>query len=381
VLILSGCGVANGPLSGSGARASPSHSQVASGLDSPTSASGGQGGGDAVFLASGPNLVLLVRWTDVAGQLAGSLDEVRADSSAHSGVSSVDIPFTGLHNGIHISLTLAEGLGTYTALTGSIQGNSLILTVPQNDGQLADDTLSSSTVDAFNAAITQLASTGQQQAVQAANAQASAAARAQAEVTASEQAAAQQSLDQQLSAADATVGSDLSPLTRDTLSIPDPTALYSEGLSEGKKALAATARDYAVEERDARRCTAANNDGTVGADDGTVGSDYGDVQAAQATVQSDDATEVSATSTVTSDLQQEQRDLANLNAAEQADPNSTVQVLNSAQNVNIAKTHVEQVLASVQAASTEADKQAQKYVDEANLIRGEADSLSNTACQ
>lgn len=380
-LLLSGCAVASSPWSSTGARLASSHPPIRSNLASPDSQPGGQGGGDAVFFASGPDLALLVRWTDVAGQLAGSLDEVQTDSSAQSGISSVDIGFTGLRDGAHISLTLAQGLGTYTALTGSIRGISLLLTIPQNDGQLVDDTLSSSTVDAFNAAVTQLASAGQQQAMQTANAQASAAAEAQAEAAASQQAAAQQSLDQQLSAADSAVGSDLSPLMRDTLSIPNPKDLYSEGLLEGKHALAAAAHDYRVEEKDAQGCTAANDDGTVGADDATVGSDNADVQAAQATVQSNDATEVGAASTVTSDLQQVQTDLANLDAAEQADPNSTVQVLNSAQNVNIAKKQVDKILTAIQAASGAADQQMQKYVNEADAIQRNADALYNAACK
>jgi hypothetical protein len=380
-LILSGCAAHNEVASSPLSTAKGGHVPAAGGLDSPSAQSGGQGGGDAVFFAHGPSLALLVRWTDVSGQLAGSLDDVQVDSAAQSGVTSTDTGFSGLRDGPHVSLTLDDGLGTYTSLTGSVVGATLLLTIPQGDGQLADDTLVSGTVDAFNAAVADLASLGHQQALHAANVQASAAAQAQAQASAAQQAAAQQQLDQQLSAADSTVGSDLSQLAADTEAVPNAKAAYAGGLLQAQQGLAATAHDYGIEQQDAQGCTAANDDGTVGSDDGTVDSDDADVQAAQATVESDDASEESAESTLTDDLQQDRTDLARLQSAQRADPGSAVEVLNSAQNVRIAEQHADGVLAAVEAAEAAADRQAQKYVDQAAAIEKKADELYSRACQ
>ncbi len=51
--------------------------------------SAGAGGNDASYLATGPGLVLYVRWTATGAALAGALDQVNASTSAAAGTSPV----------------------------------------------------------------------------------------------------------------------------------------------------------------------------------------------------------------------------------------------------------------------------------------------------
>jgi len=171
-LVVSGC--SNGPVSSlnraspSPASPTPSSSVVMAVPPAPDTTSpattvsaepGGLGGGDAVYLETSPAAVLLVRWTERDGQLQGVFT-VTGTAATAAGTTTTSTSFTGLLDHQHLTLTLNKELGSATTLTGSIRGSQLLLTVPQDDGQLVDAPFNASSVSDYNTAVAGLADQG-----------------------------------------------------------------------------------------------------------------------------------------------------------------------------------------------------------------------------
>ena len=167
--------------------------------------------GDGSYLAQWPGAVAFVRWTESDGTLIGTFNYVTADPARATGTDATEISFTGIRHDDNVSITLNRGLGSTTALTGTVSGSSLTLAFPQADGQLADGTFQFATVANYNAAIAALSAAGQDQARVSASA---AAASQEAELEAQQQAAqqAQQQREQQavVDGANALASADLS---------------------------------------------------------------------------------------------------------------------------------------------------------------------------
>lgn len=142
-------------------------------------ACGGGEAGSGSFVGTTSNAAVFVQWTQNGSQLTGELREalLQTDSSNSSNpdsVSSQNSAFTGTISGSSVTLSLNQGLGSVSNLTGTLNGSELDLNYPGQDGTLITIQMHSGKASDYNAELASL----QQRAGQA-NAQAQAAPAAQ----------------------------------------------------------------------------------------------------------------------------------------------------------------------------------------------------------
>ena len=95
------------------------------------SSGGGSTGTSGSFVGTASDAAVLVQWTRSGGQLTGELQQALLDGSGSSEeVSSQWEAFTGTISGNSVTLSLNEGLGSVTNLTGSLDGQQLDLNYP-----------------------------------------------------------------------------------------------------------------------------------------------------------------------------------------------------------------------------------------------------------
>jgi len=406
-LVVSGC--SSGPL-GSLDRASPSPASPtpSSSPASPTPSSsvvmavppapgttspattvsaepGGLGGGDAVYLETSPAAVLLVRWTERDGQLQGVF-MVTGTAATAAGTTTTSTSFTGLLDHQHLTLTLNRELGSTTTLTGSIRGSQLLLTVPQDDGQLVDAPFNASSVSDYNTAVAGLADQGHRAAdaaatataeaqasaaAAAADAQASAAAASDAAAAAAEKARE----DQVVSAAGDRLGTAIGAVEAadQTLKGLDPT-LGAE-LADEKTARATVDTDYAAARTISKHCTDTSG-GDLGSAQGQVSSDVGAVDSAQGAVESAAPTVIDAADAVTSAVTDARSALTDLVNAQQQYSASADQVETGATKAVDAATGPATARAQAAAAAvTKALATAKTLDDSAQTVDSKAGQL------
>ena len=237
-------------------------------------ACGGGGNGSGSFLGRASNAVLLVQWTQNGNHLTGDLQQALIQGSGTSGsesVSNQSVAFTGTINGSSVTLSLDQGLGSTTNLTGTLNGGVLDLNYPGQNGVIITVSMPSGTAADFNRDLASL-----QGRVQSANnrAQRAQAAQRQARSVAADATAVENDLGALRSAvsglsATSSLGSDMAQLRKDVAqTFSDEQHVLNERGRTGSGTL----------------CTDA---ATVVNDDGAVQSDFGAIQSDQGAVQSD----------------------------------------------------------------------------------------------
>ncbi|MFI5274602.1 MAG: hypothetical protein ACHQ4H_16340, partial [Ktedonobacterales bacterium] len=78
-----------------------------------------------------------------------------AAATADATVKAETAAFTGVQNGSQISITFSE-LGVSATLTGTLNGSTLALNVPQQNGYVATEVFQAASVANYNDAISQL---------------------------------------------------------------------------------------------------------------------------------------------------------------------------------------------------------------------------------
>ncbi len=340
-----------------------------------TAQPGGLGGGDAVYLETSPGAVVLVRWTELNGQLNGVFTVTQASASATTGTTTSSTAFTGLVDHHHLSLTLNHALGETTTLTGSLAGDRLLLTVPQPDGQLADAALQAASINTYNDAVAQLADQGQQALADAQSSAAAATAQASAAAVQASAAAVKAQQDQVVTQAVdrlSTALDDVDQADQDLRSL-DPT-LTGE-LAAETAARRTVDQRYAAARTTSRQC-GVQADGDLGSAVGDVEAADGDVQSAEGTVEGQADTVTSAIDAVNSAVSDARTALADLQDAQRQYPGSADQAeTGAAQAVKDttgpattrSQTATKTVTHSL-ATATSIEKSSQKVVDEANAL-------------
>jgi hypothetical protein len=94
---------------------------------------------------------MLVQWTRSDNQLTGSLQQALLQGQAPSEtVQSQNVAFTGTIQDQSVTLSLQQGLGTVTNLTGSLSGDQLNLSYPGQNGTVITLDMAPGTADDFN---------------------------------------------------------------------------------------------------------------------------------------------------------------------------------------------------------------------------------------
>ncbi|MFD4563950.1 hypothetical protein ACFWOX_05900 [Streptomyces sp. NPDC058467] len=102
------------------------------------------------------NSVTLIETTTQDGNITGTFDttEIRYNSPEH-----LRATLTGTVKGSQVTLKASFTLGS-TVLNGTLDGNTLTLQVPQQNGQIEDYVLKPGTVDDYNQRVSQLENGG-----------------------------------------------------------------------------------------------------------------------------------------------------------------------------------------------------------------------------
>ena len=142
IVALSGCG--STALSVGGAS-----SDSSSGGAVPAGSTGSSGS----FVGKASNAVVFITWTQSAGQLSGELEQGTLHTDSGSGQESVATEsdsFTGTVSGSSVTLTLSQGLGATSNLTGRLSGSQLDLNYPGQGGGVITLQMQAGTANDYN---------------------------------------------------------------------------------------------------------------------------------------------------------------------------------------------------------------------------------------
>lgn len=115
-------------------------------------ACGSSGPSAGSYVGRASNAAIYVQWTRDGSKLSGELHQaLLQDESNQTSVSNQSISFTGTVSSSSVTLSLNQGLGSTTNLTGTLHGKRLFLSYPgQSDGVITI-TMASAGASAYNA--------------------------------------------------------------------------------------------------------------------------------------------------------------------------------------------------------------------------------------
>ncbi len=233
------------------------------------------------YLFSDSTTVLFVQWTQTGTDLAGTLDIAYLPPNGATEVKSETDSFTGVLSNGNVTLTIDKSVLGATNLSGTFDGSTLTLSIPNPDGSLGQAQLTSAALSDYNSDVAALQSQAGQN------------------LSAQQQAQQQQQAAQALAAAEkkvdgaiATVEDDLQGLTQDT-DFSSELGGVSSDLAQTNANLATTQKAAQAEEAEAQQYPSGNygqvcaDAGGVSADAGGVSADAGGVEASANSVELD----------------------------------------------------------------------------------------------
>ena len=327
------------------------------------------------FLSTSNTYVAFIQWTNNNGQLSGQLEEVNLSSNNSLQVQQTHAAFTGTLTNSQISLNFGSFLGIPEIITGTFDGNTLTLALPEQNGQLNSIVFNPASIDDYNKAVSTFEGSISQQASNA-----TATVQAQETQAQNQQATATTLENQQQAVTDAnnTLSSALSTLQSDTSSLTNDTN-FKDVLQSYANDWQQMQKDYQQEQTDA--AGGCSNVGTVGADDGTVGADYGSIGADDGSFQAQEAPINNDIPIVQNDIKTVQSDWKQLQSAAAVNTTGTPAPAFSNNDVNKAIQAAQNQIASSQNALKNAQAQATNYDNEAKQLKQQADALvANMNC-
>lgn len=276
-----------------------STSSGAGGSGSAVGASpGGSTDNSGSFVGTASNAALLVQWTRNGSELTGELQQALLTGSGdQEQVSNQSAAFTGTISGPSVTLSLNQGLGSVTNLTGTLNGSEFDLTYPGENGGVITIPMQPGGPSNFNSDLSNLQGQAGQANTQAAQAQ-----------------AAQQTTNQVASDAQA-VSSDVGSLQW-SVSNANGTGSVAGDLQQMQKDLGQTQTDLQhvlAEVGQTDSSTLCGDADNVSGDADTVQGDYD-------TIQGDQDSSGGDASSITSAIQQLQKDQAALDSDRQSNP-------------------------------------------------------------
>jgi hypothetical protein len=164
------------------------------------------------YLSQTATSVIFIQFTATGQnqqQINGNIDEVEENTSDNPPeIKTSTTAFTGVENGSALTLTISF-FGISSSYTGSLNGNTLILDLPQSDGSIQAQQFVASSLQQYNQAVAALQQQVANQVQQYSNAQATATA-------AQSTAVAQQQEQQAVQDANQRLANDLSSLQQDS---------------------------------------------------------------------------------------------------------------------------------------------------------------------
>lgn len=326
------------------------------------------------YLWTSSTEVDFVEWTeDSSHHLSGTLQSVSATSD--STVKSTTAAFTGVHDGANISITFST-LGFSSTFTGTLNNDTLTLTVPDQNGLLATDAFHLASVEEYNSVVSALRQRIQIQSAATQSAQATIVAQqTQAQATA----AAQSQLDQAVAAANSLLSGDLSALSTNVRALASATS-FSDALNAYASSWSQMQSDYQKEQTDSQQGCGSNgyNAGVVSYDAGVVKYDLGTIQYDDGTLSYDQNTMSAPLATVQSGISSVKADWQNLKAAVAADTTGNVLAQFSQSDIDAAVQIAQQQINTSDSALSQAQSQGSQYDQEAAQLNTEAQNLASS---
>jgi hypothetical protein len=324
------------------------------------------------YLYTSTSEVAFIQWTEDSGHhLNGTMQDVLA--SPDDSVNSTTEAFTGVHDGSNISITFS-GLGP--TLSGTLDGNTLTLTVPDQNGLLATDVFHLASVQEYNRAVTALRQRIQAALVATQSAQATEAAQqAQAQATADTQSA----LDQAVESANSQLANDLSALSSDVQSLKSATS-FSDALNAYAGDWSQMQNDYQQELTDYQQgCGPDGSGASIVAGDASVVSGDLSVIGGDHSVLSGAHDVMSAPlASVQGDITSVQADWQNLQAAVAADTTGNALAQFTQSDIDAAVSAAQKQLDASNKAWSQAQSKGSQYDQEAAQLNTKAQDLANS---
>jgi hypothetical protein len=114
-------------------------------------ACGSSGPSSGSYVGRASNAAVYVQWTRKDSKVTGDLNQALLQgSSGQTTVSAESVAFTGVVNGSSITLTLNQGLGSTTNLTGTLHSSRLSLDYPGQNGSVITIPMPSANATAYN---------------------------------------------------------------------------------------------------------------------------------------------------------------------------------------------------------------------------------------
>lgn len=318
------------------------------------------------YLATNADTVSFVQFTEKDNQLSGHIQDVTETNDIPPQTKSSTAAFTGIQNGSSVTITISI-FGFSSSVTGTLDGDTLTLEIPQQDGQLQNETFNGASIQQYNQAIDTLQKQVSKQDQQYYSSQATATA-IQATQT------MQQNQQQAVSNANSSLRNAMNSLTSD---IPELTSFSTtETLNGYAKDWQQMQKDYAIEQKDAQAgCVNSYQVGTdnyqvgtddyqIGTDDYSLGTDKYQYDATLSAVQND-------VQSIKDGWTQLQQAVANNTTMTMVATYTSTDVNNALQNAQIAE---KTAYGRWQAAQSS----AAQYDQETNALNKKADALSTS---
>jgi hypothetical protein len=331
------------------------------------------------YLSKTPTSVYYLQFTEQSGQLSGHLQGIYETNATPPGEQTMNYPFTGVHVNNSISLTLTEYFFFHETLTGTFDGSTVVLQIPQSDGSLTSETFGGASNDDYNTAVNTLRTQVTHADVLYQNQQATATtAQDVHQATAVALQATQQALQQQqLAVTDAnqTLGNDLTTLQNDAENLSS----FSEQstLTGYVNDWQTMQNDYGIEEKDAKQGCANGNGAQVGSDLAQVNSDKAQLNSDDAQLQSDGTQYTSDITPVQQDIENVKADWKALQQAVASNSSGEPAPAYNTNDVNKAIHQASSDLSVIHTTLTNAQSQAGNYDQESSSLVTQATTLDN----
>ncbi len=301
-------------------------------------------------------------------QINGNISEVEENTNDNPPeIKTSTTAFTGVKNGSALTLTISF-FGISSSYTGSLNGNTLILGLPQSDGSIQAQQFVASSLQQYNQAVAVLHKQVANQVLQYNNTQATATA-------AQSTAVAQQQEQQAVQDANQRLANDLSSLQQDSETLVQ----FSESntLQGYGKDWQQMQDDYTTEQQQAQQgCGPSNsNQNQASADANQVDADDNQISADDNQFSADKTQYDLETSAIQTDMQNVQNDWTQLQQAVANNSSMIPGAAYTASNVQSAINQGKKAVSTAQGIWGRAQSSVNQYDQEASALQKKADAL------
>ena len=307
------------------------------------------------YMATFSDGYMFVEWTDNGNTLSGTIQSAGPKSKTGFGIATSSAGFTGIRADSRVTLTIPAGLGFATTLSGTVDGSTLTLFIPNQQGVTTPYAFRAATLTDYNRAVEALKQDDARLAAQARAAQATADAQNQeAQATASAQNRQQAAVRD----ANATLANALRRLLSSSERLQQD-AKYDGVLKNYNNDWATMQADYQkVTDEAAKKPLSCVQLSQVRVNLGSVEVDYGSIKVARGSFDVVQSTVDSDLKTVQADIQDVQGAFSTLQRAVAANTTGSPIPQYSAADVDKAVSAANEAIATVTTAAMQAQNQA-----------------------